>query len=98
MSKVLKLGIAKDSNRTIEEVTSIEVIANKGVIGDRHYDEYNDPYNQLTLIESENIDYYNIKYSLDISYKDFRRNIVTKGIQLNELIGMIRESIKFISV
>lgn len=87
MSKVLKLGIAKDSNRTIEEVTSIEVIANKGVIGDRHYDEYNDPYNQLTLIESENIDYYNIKYSLDISYKDFRRNIVTKGIQLNELIG-----------
>lgn len=87
MSKVLKLGIVKDSNKTIEEVTSIEVIANKGVVGDRHYDEYNDPYNQLTLIESENIDYYNTKYSLDISYKDFRRNIVTKGIQLNELIG-----------
>ena len=87
MSKVLKLGIAKDSNKTIEEVTSIEVIANKGVVGDRHYDEYNDPYNQLNLIESENIDYYNTKYSLDISYKDFRRNIVTKGIQLNELIG-----------
>ena len=87
MSKVLKLGIVKDSNKTIEEVTSIEVIANKGVVGDRHYDEYNDPYNQLTLIESENIDYYNTKYSLDIPYKDFRRNIVTKGIQLNELIG-----------
>ena len=87
MSKVLKLGIVKDSNKTIEEVTSIEVIANKGVVGDRHYDEYNDPYNQLTLIESENIDYYNTKYRLDIPYKDFRRNIVTKGIQLNELIG-----------
>lgn len=87
MSKVLKLGIVKDSNKTIEEVTSIEVIANKGVVGDRHYDEYNDPYNQLTLIESENIDYYNTKYNLDIPYKDFRRNIVTKGIQLNELIG-----------
>ena len=87
MSKVFKLGIAIDSNKTIEEVTSIEVIANKGVVGDRHYNEYNDPYNQLTLIESENIDYYNTKYSLDISYKDFRRNIVTKGIQLNELIG-----------
>ena len=87
MSKVLKLGIVKDSNKIIEEVTSIEVIANKGVVGDRHYDEYNDPYNQLTLIESENIDYYNTKYSLNIPYKDFRRNIVTKGIQLNELIG-----------
>ena len=87
MSKVLKLGITKDSNKEIEEVSSIEVLANKGVVGDRHFDEYNDPYNQLTLIESENIDYYNTKYGLDIPYKDFRRNVVTKGIQLNDLIG-----------
>ena len=87
MSKVFKLGITKDSNKEIEEVSSIEVLANKGVVGDRHFDEYNDPYNQLTLIESENIDYYNTKYGLDIPYKDFRRNVVTKGIQLNDLIG-----------
>ena len=87
MSKVFKLGIAKDSNKEITEVSSIEVLANKGVVGDRHFDEYNDPYNQLTLIESENIDYYNTKYGLDIPYKDFRRNVVTKGIQLNDLIG-----------
>lgn len=87
MSKVFKLGITKDSNKEIVEVSSIEVLANKGVVGDRHFDEYNDPYNQLTLIESENIDYYNTKYGLDIPYKDFRRNVVTKGIQLNDLIG-----------
>jgi len=87
MSKVLKLGITKDSNKEIEEVSSIEVLANKGVVGDRHFDEYNDPYNQLTLIEAENIDYYNTKYGLDIPYKDFRRNVVTRGIQLNDLIG-----------
>ena len=87
MSKVFKLGITKDSNKEIEEVSSIEVLANKGVVGDRHFDEYNDPYNQLTLIESENIDYYNTKFGLDIPYKDFRRNVVTKGIQLNDLIG-----------
>ena len=87
MGKVFKLGIAKDNNKKIEEVDSIEVLANKGVVGDRHFDEYNDPYNQLTLIEAENIDYYNTKYGLSISYRDFRRNIVTKGIQLNDLIG-----------
>ena len=87
MSKVFKLGIVKDNNKKIEEVSSIEVLANKGVVGDRHFDEYNDPYNQLTLIEAENIDYYNTKYGLDIPYKDFRRNVVTKGIQLNDLIG-----------
>ena len=59
MSKVFKLGITKNNNQKIEEVLSIEVLANKGIVGDRHINEYNDPYNQLTLIESENIDYYN---------------------------------------
>ena len=57
------------------------------MVGDRHFKEFNDPYNQLSLIESENIDYYNIKYGLNIPYLDFRRNVVTKGIQLNDLVG-----------
>ena len=87
MSKVYKLGITKNNNQKIKEVNSIEVLANQGIIGDRHFKEFNDPYSQLSLIESENIDNYNIKYGLNISYIDFRRNIVTKGIRLNELIG-----------
>ncbi len=87
MSKVFKIGITKKNNEIIEEVSSIEVLANKGVVGDRHFNEYNDPYNQITLIELENIDYYNNKYNLNIPYIDFRRNIVTKGIKLNDLIN-----------
>ena len=87
MSKVLKLGITDKNNKEIKEVNSIEVLANKGVVGDRHFDEFNDPYCQLSLIESENIDYYNLKYSLNIPYINFRRNIVTKGIRLNDLVG-----------
>jgi len=87
MSKVLKLGISSDNNKEIEEVVSIEVLANKGVIGDRHFKDFNDPYCQLSLIESENIDYYNLKFGLNIPYVNFRRNVVTKGVRLNELIG-----------
>ena len=87
MSKVFKLGITDNNNKKINEVEFIEVLSNKGVVGDRHFNEYNDPYCQLSLIESENIDYYNIKYGLNIPYLDFRRNIVTKGIQLNKLVG-----------
>ena len=87
MSKVLKLGISSDNNKEIEEVVSIEVLANKGVIGDRHFKDFNDPYCQLSLIESENIDYYNLKYGLNIPYVNFRRNVVTKGVRLNELVG-----------
>ncbi len=87
MSKVIKLGISNSNNKKIKEVESIEVLANKGVVGDRHFSDYNDPFCQLTLIESENIDFYNLKYGLNIPYLEFRRNIVTKGIRLNELIG-----------
>ena len=87
MSQVLKIGITKNSNQKIQEVTTIKVLANQGVVGDRHFKEFNDPFSQITLIESENIDFYNIKFGLNIPYVDFRRNIVTKGIQLNYLIG-----------
>ena len=87
MSEVLKIGITANNNQPIKEVNSIEVIAKKGIVGDRHFHEFNDPYNQLSLIESENIDEYNVRFNLNISYIDFRRNIVTKGIQLNDLIG-----------
>ena len=87
MAEVLKIGITANNNQPIKEVSSVEVIANKGIVGDRHFHEFNDPYNQLSLIESENIDEYNVKFNLNISYIDFRRNIVTKGIQLNDLIG-----------
>ena len=87
MAEVFKLGIAAKNNQLINEVNSIEVLANKGIVGDRHFNDFNDPYNQLSLIESENIDEYNIKFGLDIPYINFRRNIITKGIQLNDLIG-----------
>tara|TARA_B100000161_G_scaffold206248_1_gene151344 strand:- start:454 stop:894 length:441 start_codon:yes stop_codon:yes gene_type:complete len=87
MAKVYKLGITPDNNKKIQEVETIEVIASKGIIGDRHFKDYNDPYCQLTLIESENIDFYNTKYGLNISYVDFRRNVITKKIKLNNLIG-----------
>ncbi|MEC7099879.1 MAG: MOSC domain-containing protein [Pseudomonadota bacterium] len=87
MSNVYKLGITKSNNKKIIEVSSIEVKADKGIVGDRHFSDFNDPYCQLSLIESENIDYYNTKYGLNIPHIDFRRNIVTKKIELNDLIG-----------
>ena len=87
MSKVFKLGITSNNNQEIQEVSSIEAIKGKGILGDRHYKNFNDPYCQLSLIESENIDFYNIKYNLNINYVEFRRNIITKGIRLNELVG-----------
>ena len=87
MSEVIKIGIAKTNSREIQEVNEINLLAGKGIVGDRYFQEKNEDRNQLTLIESENIDYYNDKFNLKIPYLNFRRNIVTKGIKLNELVG-----------
>ena len=87
MPKVFKIGITKNNNQEIQEVKEISLSAGKGIIGDRYYHEYNEGRNQLTLIESENIDYYNEKFNLKIPYLNFRRNIVTKDIKLNNLVG-----------
>ena len=85
-SKVFKIGICKKNSQRIDEINEIEVLSQKGILGDRHFHEHKNHKGQITLIEKENIDYYNNKYKTKISYIDFRRNIVTEGIELNNLI------------
>ena len=87
MSKIIEIGISKISNQSISKVETVELIAGKGIKGDRYFKELNDTRNQITLIESENIDYYNISFDTNFPYKDFRRNLITKDIKLNDLIG-----------
>ena len=86
VNKVFKIGISKKNGEKINEINEIEVLAGKGIVGDRHFRDSNNHKGQITLIEKENIDYYNNKYKTEISYIDFRRNIVTEGIELNNLI------------
>ena len=87
MSKIIEIGITKESNKEIEKVKSIEVVSGKGIKGDRYFHDFNEEKIQLTLIESENIDYYNKTFDTNFKYLEFRRNLVTQNIQLNDLIG-----------
>ena len=87
MSVVYEIGITKKNNQEIEKKESIEVVASKGIVGDRYFRDFNGDREQITLIESENIDYYNNTFNTKFTYLEFRRNIVTKNIQLNDLVG-----------
>jgi len=87
MSKVFKICITKKSGQDLEDIDVINVIANKGIKNDRYFNNDNEHDVQLTLIEKENIDYYNDISEIQIPYINFRRNIITSGIQLNDLIG-----------
>ena len=87
MSKVLKLGITSKFGEKIINVQNIEVVQGRGVLKDRHFSENKNKREQISLIESENIDYYNNKSNTQIPYISFRRNVITKGIKLNDLVG-----------
>ncbi len=87
MSIVFEIGITEKNNKEIERKETIEVVASKGIIGDRYFHDFNGDTEQITLIESENIDYYNKTFNTNFNYLEFRRNIVTKDIELNSLIG-----------
>ena len=87
MSSVVNICITSESGKKMESINSIKVIANKGIVNDRYFKENNDKNNQITLIESENVDYYNKISGTNFIPTDFRRNVITKGISLNKLVG-----------
>ena len=87
MSIVYKICISDKSGKGMIDVANVEAVSGKGLVDDRYFNENNDADIQLTLIESENIDHYNSISGTNIPYIDFRRNIITKGINLNKLVG-----------
>ena len=87
MSVVYEIGITEKNNQEIEKKETIEVVASKGIVGDRYFHDFNGDREQITLIESENIDYYNNTFNTKFTYLEFRRNIITKNIKLNDLVG-----------
>jgi len=87
MGKVVGIGIADNKGSKIESVDKVEVKKGKGLLNDRKFREKNQKNCQITLIEIENINYFNDLTKTNISPFDFRRNIITKNIRLNDLVG-----------
>ena len=87
MSIVSNICITSESGQEMEVKQSVEVLANKGILKDRYFNEINAKDKQITLIESENVEYINKSIGTNFLDIDFRRNIITKGISLNQLVG-----------
>jgi MOSC domain-containing protein YiiM len=68
--------------------------AGKGVVGDRYYDGggtfseklAGNRKSEVTFIAAEEIDAFNAAQHETLGYGDVRRNIVTRGVQLRDLI------------
>ena len=68
-------------------IDAVTTIAGRGIKGHRYCALDTEPSQQITLIECEVIDQFNQETASEFSYEMFRRNLVTKGVQLNHLVG-----------
>jgi len=87
MSKVFEIAIAKNSGSKMLKFNTIKALAGKGLLNDRKFMNNNNVKSQLTFIEIENINYVNKILVSKIPAINFRRNIITQGVNLNELNG-----------
>jgi MOSC domain-containing protein YiiM len=69
--------------------------AGRGLVGDRYHrgngtfseDLKGQPDSEITLIESEEIERFNRDHGQSLGYGEARRNLVTSGVRLNDLVG-----------
>ena len=87
MGKVVEIGITNTKGNQIKNVNDVEALKGEGLLNDRKFRETNQKERQITLIEIENINYFNNKYKINIPPVNFRRNIITENVKLNDLVG-----------
>ena len=87
MPEVIEIAISEYSRGQMKSVNNVEAISGKGLVNHYHFKNDNEKRRQITLIEIENINHYNQISGTYILPKNFRRNIITEGIRLNELVG-----------
>ena len=87
MSQVIQIGIHTSKGDEVRAIDKVEAFKGMGLVNNRHFKENNEKKCQITLIEIENINYYNKISKTQIPPINFRRNIVTFGIRLNELLN-----------
>jgi MOSC domain-containing protein YiiM len=87
--RILHIFIAPARGAPMLALPEAEVIAECGLAGDRYADATNrrSPDYQLSLIEIENVEAFAQASGLALKPDDPRRNLVTKGIRLNDLCG-----------
>jgi MOSC domain-containing protein YiiM len=73
----------------MKSLDAVEAVADQGLRGDRYMDAQNrrSPDYQVTLIELENIEVFTRETGISLSPEMPRRNIVTRGIRLNDFCG-----------
>ena len=85
MAEIISIHIVRKRNTTAEPCKHVTVLSNFGIIGDYRSEKFQ--IGQITLIEAEIIDSMSRELGYDIPAGASRRQVMVKGIKLNELVG-----------
>src|SRR3954462_6357786 len=91
---VVSIHLAQAGGAPVKEVAEARAVAGKGLEGDRYFTRsgtyskpQRDPGTEATLIESEALEALKPDYGIELAPGASRRNIMTRGIALNDLVG-----------
>jgi MOSC domain-containing protein YiiM len=89
---VISINIAPRAEAPMESVEEARAVPGKGLEGDRYFVRQGtfykpQPDRELTLIEAEAVEAMKRELDVDYGLGDSRRNIVTRGVPLNHLVG-----------
>ena len=87
MGKIEAINITNTSEDNTFYVNQAILEKGKGIVNDRYYGNFKEKKEQVTLINLEEINYFNNQIKQNIDAKNFRRNIIVSGIDLNNLIN-----------
>ena len=78
---VEQIAVAAEESALPGAVPEVEVGA-RGIVGDRYADA-----GDITLIEAEALEAFTDETGLPLSHEESRRQVLTRGIRLNDLVG-----------
>jgi MOSC domain-containing protein YiiM len=85
--RVEGIYIAAAHGELPEPVDSVRAVAGRGLEGNRYFFDQAAPGTALTLIAAEAVEAMEREHGISIEPRESRRNVVTRGIDVNELVG-----------
>ena len=85
--RVERIFVAPLKGAPMRELAVADALAGQGLEGDRKVAPGREPAAQLTLIEAEHIEAFRAAVGYEMRYDQPRRNVVTRGVRLNDLLG-----------
>ncbi len=95
MGTLEHIYIASEASKPMVSLLEAEVIVGRGIEGDRYanktgtYSKNPAPGRHITLIEAEVIEDITQRLGIPLAPHETRRNVTTRGIELNALVGQI---------